>query len=331
MPRKSSETIDRLLQLIQFIYNSPGGVTFNDIKEEFGNVISKRTLYRDIERLQRAFPIAKQKAEDGLYYWKNVGIRTKVPELFFNQDELIALKISQGFMSSQFQGTFLKQSLDSLFMKIDRTLPPKQRNILEQLSECYAVVPYGIKDYSRVANLIPDIIGAITWLQRLKISYLPANEKKLHNYLLDPYGLANIKGGLYLVGYIHEHREIRTLAVERIKSMQNTGEKHSYDIPRNFSLKKHFNSAFGVISSIPQEVIIRFDRALEGYLTERRWPGLIEIKNHNDFVEIRLKVGITRELISWILSFGPHAKVIKPKSLKKSIKEDLKKTLKKYL
>ncbi len=330
MPKKSYETLNRLLEIAFFICNTPGGVTFNDIAEEFG-VVSKRTLYRDLGRLESVLPITKVKEVDGLYYWKNIGIRTRVPELFFVQDELVALKIAQGLMSSQFDGTSMKKWFDSLFKKIDRTLPPKQRNILEQLGECYSVVPYGIKDYSGVTSFIPDIIESITWLRTMKISYLPVNEKKQHEYIFDPYWLVNAKGGLYLVGFVHEHKEIRTLAVERIKAISIVGKKHSYDIPPKLSPEKYLKGAFGIIASIPEDITIRFDKTLWEYLSNRRWPGIKEINKHNEYVEMKLNVGITRELISWILSFGQHAEVIEPESLREKVKQDLEMTLRKYV
>ncbi len=331
MPRKSYETLDRLLELALFICNTPTGVTFNDITEEF-RMVSKRTLQRDLVRLQRVLPITKVKESDGLWYWKNTGIRTKisVPELFFTQDELVALKIAQALISSQFEGTSIKKSIDSLFNKIDRTLSPKQRNILEQLGECYSVLPYGVKDYSAVTSFIPDIIDSIAWFKSMKISYLPVNEEREQEYIFDPYGLVNAKGGLYLVGFVHEYKEIRTLAVERIKAVKIIGAKHSYDIPSKFSLKKYFDGAFGVIASRPEDITIRFDKALWEYLSQRKWPGIKEVKKRKDHVEMKLNVGITRELISWILSFGPHAEVIEPEPLKNRVKQDLENTLKKY-
>ncbi len=330
MQKKSYETVDRLLELLRFIYyNSVRGVTLSDIEEEIKGV-SRRTLYRDLVRLERVFPIRPEKGEDGRNYWRYLDITTNIPGLFFSQDEIVALKIAQGFISLYFEGTSIKKWLDSLFEKIDRTLPPKQRNILEQIEECYSVIQYGVKDYSGVTNFFPDIIEAIAWLKRLKVSYLPADDDKLHDYLIDPYGLVNAKGGLYLVGYIHEHKGIRTLAVERMKSVSITGEKHAYDIPPDFSLKKHFKYAFGLIPSPPEKVVIRFDKTLERYLSERKWPGFQKLIKRSKHVELHLHIGVTRELISWILSFGEHAQVIKPKSLRARIKKDLRATLKKY-
>lgn len=330
MPRKAYETLDRLLDMAFFIIRSPGGVTFDNIRAEYSGV-SRRTLYRDLNRLSIVLNIIKERGIDGLDYWKFNGNMINPPDLFFSQDEMVALKIAQGFISSYFEGTEIKKWLDSLFEKIDRTLHPMRRNILEQIGECYSVIQYGIKDYSGVTRFFPTIIDAIAWLKRLKISYLPAGEDKPQDYTFDPYGLVNAKGGFYLVGYIHEHKGIRTLAVERIQSVNQISEKkHAYDIPPDFSLKKYFKYAFGLIPSTPEEVVIRFDKTLERYLSERKWPGFKKLKRMNKHVELHLHIGVTRELISWILSFGEHAEVIKPKSLRARIKKDLKSTLKKY-
>jgi proteasome accessory factor B len=329
MPGKSYDTVNRLEDLLNFIRNSHLGRTFKDIRDEFGQRVSRRTLYRDLDRLSITSQLTNDE-ENGVVTWKDIGKKTSVPPLTFSLYELFALKIAQGLLTAQFHGTELKKWVDSLYEKIDRSLPAQWRNILEQLGEDYNVFQYGMKDYSLSSKYLSELIDSITWRRSLKIKYKPQASKNTHEYLLDPYSLVSVKGGLYVVGYSHGHKEVRTLAVERIKELKKIGRKIAYDIPQDFSLEKHFEGAFGVVASKPEDVKIKFDRILEEYLCERKWPGLQKIEKKKGYIIVSMKIGITRELISWILSCGAHAEVIEPEELKKKVKEDAQKILRKY-
>lgn len=330
--RKAYAIVDNLLELIKFICDSPQGKTVDAIKAQFPN-ISQRTLYRYLSILSLKFPITSVK-EDGVVVWKKISSEDRkvgtTSEPIFNLEEVYALKIAQKLLKTQFAGTIMEEWLDSLYRKIDRRISAKQQNILEQLSECYNVVPFGVKDYSTSSRFFPILIESITWLQKLKIKYQPSGDKKIHEYTIEPYALVNAKGGFYMVGRWSEKNEIRTFAVERIKDIEQIGPRHTYDIPEDFSVEKYFKGAFGVIASKPVLVKLKFEGLLKDYLKGRRWPGLKKLTEENGSLIMTLKIGITRELISWILSFGDHVEVLEPPELRAKVVEDLNKTLKKY-
>lgn len=76
--------------------------------------------------------------------------------------------------------------------------------------------------------------------------------------------------------------------------------------------------------------MIEFNPVLEIYLRERNWPGLKNLTKKDNRLIMELKVGVTSELIAWILSFGDMAQVLEPEELRKKITERLRATLKLY-
>jgi proteasome accessory factor B len=326
--KKAYATVDNILELFCFLMSRPSGVTVKELKDEFKN-ISQRTIYRYLQILSTQFMITNERIE-GESLWKYIGKQTYTRDPLFTMEEVYGLKIAQKLLMTQFKGTPIEKWIGSLYDKIDRRLDPKQRNILEQFSDCYNVLPFGVKDYSISSKFLPVLIESITWLQRLAIKYKPAGVDSIKSFEIEPYSIVNAKGGLYLIGNLVGQKKIQTFAVERINKVELAGPRHSYDIPEDFKVDKYFKGAFGVIASKPVRIKLKFDGILKEYLRERKWPGFKKFEEKNGSIIMNLEIGITRELISWLLSFGEHLEVLEPPELRIKIIEDLKKTLSRY-
>ena len=74
-----------------------------------------------------------------------------------------------------------------------------------------------------------------------------------------------------------------------------------------------------------------FSHPVSSFIRERRWHHSQRIiAKENDKIELQLEVGVTPELVQWILGYGPSVKVLGPDSLKSEVKEQAQKTLKIY-
>ncbi len=86
------------------------------------------------------------------------------------------------------------------------------------------------------------------------------------------------------------------------------------------------NDAFfgGNFGSCPskktKKVIIRFYAPVSFFVSKRVWHETQKLEQIDDITcELTFDVGITQELIRWILGFGSNVEVIKPKSLRENI------------
>ncbi len=79
-------------------------------------------------------------------------------------------------------------------------------------------------------------------------------------------------------------------------------------------------------------VRIRFDRSWVTWVEERTWHASQEIERlPGGGLELRMVVGGTAELRSWVLSFGPGATVIEPASLRDEVVRELEAALRRYV
>jgi proteasome accessory factor B len=111
-------------------------------------------------------------------------------------------------------------------------------------------------------------------------------------------------------------------AVERIRKVVPTDER--FDIPPGFLSKEINRHAFGVIEETPQEVSIQFSKEVAYLIKERQWHPTQTIKKlKNGDGVLTMQAGGMKELASWVLSWGPQAKVLSPPALVKLVTAEL--------
>jgi predicted DNA-binding transcriptional regulator YafY len=72
-----------------------------------------------------------------------------------------------------------------------------------------------------------------------------------------------------VVGHDHDSGEVRTFAVQRIRSITPTDR--SFKVPASFDFDAYVGGAFGVIHEPPMSVRIRFDKRWADWVAERNW------------------------------------------------------------
>src|SRR5207249_8983771 len=129
------------------------------------------------------------------------------------------------------------------------------------------------------------------------------------------YRLAYAHGALYLLAYVPEYREVRTFAVERIQEISLLEEHFT---PIEELPDAAFPNSLGVHSGPPERVEIEFQPAVADYVRSRVWHASQTLADAEaGGVRMTLDVCLDRALQSWILSFGPFARVVAPPALAK--------------
>jgi predicted DNA-binding transcriptional regulator YafY len=153
------------------------------------------------------------------------------------------------------------------------------------------------------------------------LTYFSRSSERTKAYLLHPYRLAYAQGGLYLLAYVPEYGEVRTFAIERIEELSLLEERF---IPVEELPDAAFPHSMGVHSGQPEPVAIEFQPAVADYIKAREWhPSQVLQEQPDGGVVVTLIVCLDQALRSWILSFGPFAKVTTPVELSRDIATQL--------
>jgi proteasome accessory factor B len=153
------------------------------------------------------------------------------------------------------------------------------------------------------------------------LRYHSVSSARVKDYLVHPYRLAFAQGGLYLLAYVPDYKDVRTFAVERIASVSL--EKQTFT-PRAGMADEVFANSLGVNSGPAAKVDIEFDARVAPYVRARVWHGSQQVKEGPDgSLVLSMNVCHDWALRSWILGWGPFAKVLAPASLAKDVLADL--------
>ena len=321
MPRNAE--VIRQWTILREIERARGvGVTIDDLASLCG--VTTRTIRRDLQALEEAgFPLYDDRShDDGRTRWQVNGQAFKGLAAGLTVSELCALYFSRSLVEA-LAGTPFRDDVESAFEKLSSVLTPHMRRFLDQLPRVIATKPDPMrrKDDPRQHGIIARALDATLHHRQAAILYHSKSSERTKSYLVHPYRLAYAQGGLYLLAYVPEYGEVRTFALERIQelSLLEQGFTPIEDLPETA-----FPHSLGVHTGPPERVELEFEPAVADYVRAREWhPSQAMRDTESGGLHMTLNVCLDRALESWILSFGPFARVIAPPSLAAQIADQL--------
>jgi len=180
----------------------------------------------------------------------------------------------------------------------------------------------------RQPQFIARALEATLHLRQASLTYHSKASDRTKVYVVHPYRLAYAQGGLYLLAYVPEYLEVRTFAVERIQNISLLEERFT---PIEELPDAAFPHSLGVHSGPPERVEIAFEPAVADYVRAREWHPSQQVRDsESGGLTMVLDVCLDRPLQSWILSFGPFARVTAPDTLARQIAEQFEEARARY-
>jgi predicted DNA-binding transcriptional regulator YafY len=321
MPR-NAEVIRQWTILREIERARGGGVTIDELSALCG--VTTRTIRRDLQALEESgFPLFDDRThDDGKTRWRVNGQAFKGLSTGLTVSELCALYFSRTLLES-LSGTPFRDEVESAFEKLASVLTPHMREFLDQLPRVLATKadPARRHDNPRQQAFIARALEATLHLRQAKLTYHSKSSGRTKTYLVHPYRLAYAQGAMYLLAYVPEYQSVRTFAVERIQDLSLLEDRFT---PIEELPDTAFPHSLGVHSGAPERIEIVFEAAVADYVRAREWHASQAIREGaSGAIVMTLDVCRDRALHSWILSFGPFARVVAPETLAREIAEQL--------
>jgi predicted DNA-binding transcriptional regulator YafY len=317
MPR-NAEVIRQWSVLREIERSRAAGVTIDELASQCN--VTTRTIRRDLQALEEAgFPIYDDRTrDDGRTRWIINGQAFKGLSAGLTLSELCALYFSRSLVES-LSGTPFRDDVDRAFEKLTAALTPHMQRFLDQLPRVLSAKsqPQAIADASLRTRIEARALEATLHQRQAEITYYSKSSDRTKAYVVHPYRLAYAQGALYLLAYVPEYAEVRTFAVDRISELSLKEDSFT---PIEELPDEAFPHSLGVHSGPPARVEIEFQPAAADYVRTRTWHASQQLREtDNGGVAMTLDVCLDRALESWILSFGPFARVVSPERLMRTI------------
>jgi predicted DNA-binding transcriptional regulator YafY len=304
--------------------------TIDELAKQTG--VTTRTIRRDLDALQEAgFPLFDE-VHDGKKYWtlEQKAFR-RLDDTGFTLAELSALYFSRTLVEC-LAATPFQQDVAAAFDKLSAALTPGMRQFLDRLPlvfQAKGTSPRAARPGAARAERehIARLLDATLNHRRATMTYFSMSSGREKAYVIEPYRLIYSPGGLYLLAFVPEYKDLRTFAVERIRGISVHEERFTpAEIP-----DAAFAHSLGINEGPPEHIEIAFEPRIAPYVRERQWhPSQTAIDRPDGGVVLSLEVCNDWALRSWILSFGPLARVAAPPELAKQIKDEMNRAAERY-
>lgn len=278
--------------------------------------VTARTAYRDVEyfKEQLRLPISYDPKRGGYYYSEaNVPVS---PVFSITEGELLALYISQRVLE-QYEGTPFAALLAGALQKLSGLLADAVTVDFQTLREAFSfhVGPPGTLE----TEIFAKASRAVTERRPVAIEYLTQSRGEVTRRVVDPYHLHNHGGAWYLIGFDHRTRSVRTFHLSRVRKA--AVQPKTFERRPDFDLKTYLREGFGMIRGEQvEEVAIRFDAEQARYVAERTWHPTERRQRHPDgSLTLRFRLSGLEGVKRWGLSYGSHAEVLAPASLRREV------------
>ena len=296
-----------------------GGLTAREIAQRFQ--VSKNTAMRDVESLIAAgFAVRVRQVKNRHVFKLADGVRA-LATIQATPLELLALYAARTQLAP-LAGTPVATDLMSLVHKAQGTVESAGSQVITALSEVFMEHPRGVKSYRGHQETIDDLVDGILRRKVCCISYRTPYRKEPRDHEIRPLKLFFNRGGLYLICLLGPKRHVSTLAVERIESIEKT--RRSFRPPRGLDLDAKLRGLFGVTDDRAVNVEVEFNARAAPFIRERLWHPDQHIEPiEGGGIRWRATVKGKEEVLSWVLSRGGDAKLIRPVAWRAELRQRL--------
>lgn len=301
--------LDRLLSIVIMLLNRQR-VQAKDLADHFK--ISVRTIYRDIDAINRAgIPIVTHQGHNGgLEIVDNYKIDRQILTL---QDMVSMLSVLKGMNS-----TFKDRQIDNAIEKIHALVPQSKqeyvRNRVDQI--IIDVMPWGMNNWQKDKML--SLQKSIAGNHLVKFSYRDSNGTKSQR-TVEPMTLIFKATSWYIFAYCHLRNDFRIFKLTRIDKLEVLEETFT----RKAADYREYDRMYsGNVKMI--RLVIRFSQEIRHNVEDYFEKSCLEYLKNGD-IKATFELPDNDWVISYLLSLGEHAEVLKPEKIRIILQEKAKK------
>jgi proteasome accessory factor B len=296
------------------LLSAPHGATLDELRAHLS--CSRHTAMRAVSALEEMGEAIREEREGRhIRYHLEAPGAAKAKRL--STSHVLSLAIAQESIAF-LEGTSLKESFDEVVSFLESQLDAKAYAELARVRGKIVVV----QDAPWVPIDRTDVVDALlTSLVRGERVTLRGKKEGggQRSFDFEPYSLVVWKKGLYVPGYSHHHKAVRLFALDRlIDGEWKRGD--TFEVPASWDARARYRGSFCLFDEPETTVRIAFSPKVARYVTRKEWMPEQKIEEHADGgTVLSMTVRGTKEVLGWVLSYGEHAVVLEPASLREEL------------
>lgn len=325
------QCIDQLIQEEEF-------VSFEKLQKALK--CSAPTLKRDIRYMREELgaPIAYSYKQNGYYYSQDGKFASRrltalkdLPSTWFTPDELrVLMDVVQQFerVGEDEYGLLAgdMQAMRARLLSLVRTDKITTRELIKRVK---VVSP----EYRREKLQFFNEVGVgLSQRRRLLITYFAQGRGVETLREVSPVRLVNYRSRWYLEAWCHQSEDLRTFAVDNIRSCELSDKRCRVVAMRE--VEERFDSTYGIFSSAQEDIqkaVIAIDAVMTPYVRLEVWHCAQKVtENEDGTMLLEVPYASEIEIGNRILGIGPHAEVREPESLRNYVADLARQTAELY-
>jgi proteasome accessory factor BC len=322
---KDTEKLIRQLSLISYLMAERRPVTALEIRRDVEGYSGMnedafaRRFYADRSELESlGIHLTVDKPADGIAEQENYSLRPEnfhLPAIAFTDEELASLQFALNLLDGEFA---YAEPLRLALQQITWGRPSPLR------APDHSFIALGITASAgghELSQRLAKIETAIFRHKTITFDYYTMERDQVSSRKVDPYHLLFQNGQFYLLGYSHERRAQRVFRLSRIrgKVAYATKSEHDFKRPSDFDPREYAARAdwqFG--EHIGKAEIHISDRI--AWQIERHFGRFGSVAPADDGgIIFSTDYASVRQLASWVLRLGEHARVVGPPDLAQAV------------
>jgi len=295
--------------------------------------VTQKTIQRDINfmRCDLELPLEYDSTEYGYHYTRSVG---ELPFIESEAEDLVALFVARKALAP-LAGTPLHKTLSHSFQRLTRSMQGRVTFQWTDIDQAFSVKDSGVALPD--IRLFDKLARAVIECRQISFKYTNLGSKKEVHRSVQPYHIAEVDGGWYLIGHDLTRKAKRTFALQRIKVLNVLTTRFAR--PADFSLSEHLGDSFSVWRKPDhQRQTYKIHLRLRGwaaiFVSERRWHPSQVIKpvskSSSSEIDAYFSLGSLEEITRWVLSWGGQCTVLAPPELKQIVQDELARAIGSY-
>lgn len=271
---------------------------------------NRRTVYRDLEVLQRAgLPLYQERVGKRARWRVTDGFRRRL-QVAFTLEEALSLCAGAAALDA-LEGSLFHAGAQRAFEKVRASLSPDVRQRVDAVAKKLSVRAGARRARSESGGLFQALVEAVERTETVVLEYRKLTARRYRSYTVDPHHVHLQNGAVYVIGFAHERDDLRVFLLDRIAAVRRTGTQFS---PRAIDPQTFVHGAFGVWNRRPVDIHLRFKGRAARLVAENTYHPSQQMQWTSDRqLDVTFRMPITPSFLAWVRGFGAQVEQLAPK------------------